>query len=154
MPTRPGIIIPAVPFASWADKGRALVVMGGLCLIISVRVKTTTPAWGGRNVDAVSTSSLASGFILTDEKDASRYTLTRDGQLVSVLDYRDDGQTIALTRAFTIPTFRGHGYAGTVVEGAVAEIEARGDRTVDAVCWYVSDWFTAHPEKASLLRRR
>jgi hypothetical protein len=28
MPTRPGIIIPVVPFASWADKGRALVVMG------------------------------------------------------------------------------------------------------------------------------
>jgi len=28
MPTQPGIIIPVVPFASWADKGRALVVMG------------------------------------------------------------------------------------------------------------------------------
>jgi hypothetical protein len=28
MPTRPGIIIPAVLFASWADKGLALVVMG------------------------------------------------------------------------------------------------------------------------------
>jgi hypothetical protein len=41
MPTRPGIIIPAVPFASWADKGHALVVMGGLCPIMSARVKTT-----------------------------------------------------------------------------------------------------------------
>jgi hypothetical protein len=30
MPTRPGIIIPALLFASWADKGRALVVMGGI----------------------------------------------------------------------------------------------------------------------------
>ena len=30
VPTRPGIIIPAVPFASWADKGLALVVMGGI----------------------------------------------------------------------------------------------------------------------------
>ncbi|GAB6856572.1 hypothetical protein JCM13591A_06770 [Microbacterium xylanilyticum] len=28
MPTQPGIIIPVVPFASWADMGRALVVMG------------------------------------------------------------------------------------------------------------------------------
>lgn len=102
----------------------------------------------------MTTSTLAAGFILTDEKDASRYTLTRDGQLVSVLDYRDDGHTIALTRAFTIPTFRGHGYAGTVVEGAVAEILERGDRTVDAVCWYVADWFTAHPEQAHLLRTR
>ncbi|WP_045254961.1 GNAT family N-acetyltransferase [Microbacterium foliorum] len=102
----------------------------------------------------MTTSTLASGFILTDEKDASRYTLTRDGQLVSVLDYRDDGHTIALTRAFTIPTFRGHGYAAVVVEGAVADIEQRADRKVDAVCWYVSDWFEAHPEHASLLRVR
>ncbi|KQZ23167.1 MULTISPECIES: GNAT family N-acetyltransferase [Microbacterium] len=102
----------------------------------------------------MTSSSLAAGFILTDEKDASRYSLTRDGQLVSVLDYRDDGHTIALTRAFTIPTFRGHGYAAVVVEGAVADIEQRGDRKVDAVCWYVSDWFEAHPEHASLLRVR
>jgi len=90
---------------------------------------------------------------LTDEKDASRYTLTDDGVLVSVLDYRDDGRTIALTRAFTIPTFRGNGYAAEVVAGAVADIEARGDRQVDAVCWYVADWFDMHPEHAGLLRR-
>ncbi|WP_067197377.1 GNAT family N-acetyltransferase [Microbacterium sp. XT11] len=102
----------------------------------------------------MSTSGTIDGFLVTDEKDASRYTLTRDGQLVSVLDYRDDGRTIALTRAFTIPTFRGHGYAGTVVAGAVADIERRGDRKVDPVCWYVAEWFAAHPEHASLLRRR
>jgi predicted GNAT family acetyltransferase len=154
MPTRPGIIIPAVLFASWADKGLALVVMGGLCRKKSARVKTAVGARVGRNVKKVTTSTLAAGFLLTDEKDASRYTLTRDGQLVSVLDYRDDGRTIALTRAFTIPTFRGHGYAGVVVEGAVADIEERGDRTVDAVCWYVADWFQTHPEHASLLRSR
>lgn len=92
--------------------------------------------------------------MLTDEKDAARYTLTRDGVLVSVLDYRDDGRTVALTRAFTIPTFRGHGYAAMAVEGAVAEIEAMGGRLVDPVCWYVAEWFDAHPEKQGLLRVR
>ena len=51
MPTRPGIIIPAVPFASWADKGRALVVMGGLCLIVTPRVKTEPLSEAGRNVE-------------------------------------------------------------------------------------------------------
>jgi len=98
--------------------------------------------------------SAIQGFTLTDEKDASRYTLVHDGQLVSVLDYRDDGRTIALVRAFTVPTFRGRGYAAKVVEGAVADLEARGDRKVDAVCWYVADWFDAHPGHASLLRTR
>ena len=90
----------------------------------------------------------------TDEKDASRYTLHRGDQLVSVLDYRDDGRTVAMTRAFTIPTFRGHGYAAMVVERAVADLEARGDREVLPVCWYVADWFAAHPERAGILHER
>jgi len=97
---------------------------------------------------------MVDGFIVTDEKDASRYTLTRDGVLVSALDYRDDGSTIALTRAFTIPTFRGHGYAAKVVAGAVADISSRGGRKVDPVCWYVAEWFEQNPGHAGLLRRR
>jgi predicted GNAT family acetyltransferase len=102
----------------------------------------------------VGTTAHSSRFALTREADASRYTLTRDGVLVSVLDYHDDGRTIALTRAFTIPTFRGSGYAARVVEGAVDDIARRGDRRIDAVCWYVADWFDAHPDRAHLLRVR
>lgn len=93
-------------------------------------------------------------FTFADEKDASRYTLHRGSDLVSVLDYRDDGRTIALTRAYTIPTFRGHGYAGEVVARAVAELEERGDRVVSPVCWYVADWFEAHPERSGILAAR
>lgn len=95
-----------------------------------------------------------SSLLFTNETDASRYTLHRGDDLVSVLDYRDDGQSVAMTRAYTIPTFRGHGYAGEVVERAVAELEAQGDRTVIPVCWYVSDWFAAHPERAGILQER
>lgn len=90
----------------------------------------------------------------TDEKDASRYTLHRGDDLVSVLDYRDDGRTVAMTRAYTVPTFRGHGYAGEVVERAVASLEREGDRRVIPVCWYVADWFAAHPERAGILQER
>lgn len=90
----------------------------------------------------------------TDEKDASRYTLHRGDDLVSVLDYRDDGRSVAMTRAFTIPTFRGHGYAGELVDRAVAELEARADREVVPVCWYVADWFAANPHRAGILQQR
>jgi predicted GNAT family acetyltransferase len=90
----------------------------------------------------------------TDETDASRYTLHRGDELVSVLDYRDDGRTIAMTRAYTIPTHRGHGYAGELVERAVAMLEQRGDREVIPVCWYVADWFGAHPDRAGILQAR
>ena len=89
-----------------------------------------------------------------DEKDASRCTLTRDGELVSVLDYRDDGTTVAMTRAYTIPMHRGRGYAARIVERAVAEIEKRGDRRISPVCWYVADWFADHPERAAILADR
>ena len=98
------------------------------------------------------TSSMIDGFLLTNETDAARYTLMRDGQLVSVLDYSDDGKTMALTRAFTIPTHRGHGHAARVVQGAVEDIAARGDRKVRPVCWYVAEWFEEHPEHAGLLK--
>jgi len=90
----------------------------------------------------------------THEPDASRYTLHRGNDLVSVLDYRDDGRTVAMTRAYTVPTFRGHGYAGELVDRAVAVLEGHGDRQVIPVCWYVADWFSDHPDRDGILQRR
>lgn len=88
------------------------------------------------------------------EPDASRYTLHSGTDLVCVLDYRDDGRSVAMTRAYTVPTFRGHGYAGEIVDRAVAELELQGDRSVIPVCWYVAEWFAAHPERAGILQQR
>ena len=88
------------------------------------------------------------------EPDASRYTLMKGSDLVSVLDYRDDGRTVALTRAYTVPTFRGHGFAGELVDRAVAELEQAGDRSVIPVCWYVADWFDANPSRSGILNQR
>ncbi|GAA4192283.1 hypothetical protein GCM10022219_12410 [Microbacterium oryzae] len=90
----------------------------------------------------------------THAPEANRYELRRGDDLVSVLDYRDNGQTVALTRAYTNPAHRGHGYAAIVTDRAVAEIEAQGDRRVLPVCWYVADWFAAHPERTAVLAAR
>lgn len=89
----------------------------------------------------------------TDAQDLSRYELRDAGELVSVLDYRVNGDTIALTRAFTHPAKRGNGYAAIVTERAVDAIEARGDRKVSPVCWYVAEWFDDKPERAGILAR-
>jgi len=99
-------------------------------------------------------SVLVTSLTFTHEPDASRYTLHRGDDLVSVLDYRDDGRTVAMTRAYTIPTFRGHGYAGELVDRAVAELESHADRQVIPVCWYVADWFSANPERDGILQHR
>lgn len=95
-----------------------------------------------------------SDLSFTHDAAGSRYELRRGDELVSVLDYRDNGSDVALTRAFTNPRHRGHGYAAIVTERAVDEIAERGDRTVSPVCWYVADWFRDHPERAGLLSGR
>ncbi|QCQ16937.1 GNAT family N-acetyltransferase [Microbacterium sp. RG1] len=93
-------------------------------------------------------------FRFEDQTDASRYALYLGDDLVSVLDYRDDGRSVSMTRAFTVPSFRGHGYAGEIVERAVSLLEQAGDRQVVPMCWYVADWFAAHPERAGILQQR
>jgi uncharacterized protein len=90
---------------------------------------------------------------LTFAKDGARprYTLHLGDDLVSTLDFQDDGSTVALTRAYTVPAVRGQGYAAEITDRAVAEIEARSDRRVDPVCPYVAEWFRQHPERAGVL---
>ena len=89
----------------------------------------------------------------SNETDANRYARRIDGELVGILDYRILGGAISLTRAFTVPTHRGKGYAAQLVEHAVNDIEASGDLRIVPMCWYVADWFEAHPERAGLLQR-
>ncbi|MGO1956203.1 GNAT family N-acetyltransferase [Microbacterium sp.] len=93
-------------------------------------------------------------MMFANDAAASRYELRRGDELLSVLDYRDNGTDVALVRAFTNPAHRGHGYAAVVTERAVEEIAARGDRTVSPVCWYVADWFRDHPDRQELLAAR
>ena len=99
-------------------------------------------------------SADAGDLRFSDEKEQSRFALYRGDDLVSIIDYRDDGRTVALVRVYTVPPFRGQGLVAVVVDRAVADIEARGDREVVPVCWYASDWFAAHAERAGVLHTR
>lgn len=76
-----------------------------------------------------------------------------DNDLVAVVDYAINGNSISFTRTFTSPPFRGNGYAGQVVEFAVNDVELSSTRNIVPMCWYVSDWFESHPERAGLLSR-
>lgn len=90
---------------------------------------------------------------LTHEADASRYTLVIDGQIAALADYRINGNSISFNHTFTQPHLRGKGYAAEVVEFAMNDVEANSTRRVVPMCWYVADWFEAHPERAGLLTR-
>ncbi|MGN6445267.1 GNAT family N-acetyltransferase [Amnibacterium sp.] len=77
--------------------------------------------------------------------------LGREGeQVVCSLDYTEHGGVVSMTRTFTNPPFRGHGYAARITAHAVDEAEAAG-LLVRPMCWYVAQWFDDHPEKSHLL---
>ena len=86
---------------------------------------------------------------LAHEPDAHRYTLRRDGAVVSVLEYRDQGASVVFHHTVTVPNQRGHGYAAQLVDFAVADVERSG-RQITPTCWYVAEWFDEHPERAGV----
>lgn len=91
--------------------------------------------------------------VIEDQPDASRYALLVDGELVSVLDYRIRGGQISFPRTFTLPQHRGHGWAEKLVGYAVDDVEHNSSRRIVPMCWYVGEWFEAHPERTGLLSR-
>ena len=88
---------------------------------------------------------------LAHEAEDSRYALYLGENLVSTLEYQDDGATVAFTATFTEPAFRGNGYAAELTDRAVAVLEERGDRSLRAVCPFVVDWFALHPDRGGIL---
>jgi predicted GNAT family acetyltransferase len=86
------------------------------------------------------------------EHDAARqrYLLRMDGQIASALDYTVNDGIVSMTRTFTNPPFRRRGLAAMLVERAVNDAAGQGKR-VAPMCWYVAEWFDAHPERTDLL---
>jgi predicted GNAT family acetyltransferase len=90
---------------------------------------------------------------LTHDREAHRYTLRIDNELVASADYVIAGSSISFNHTFTSPRLRGNGYAAEVVEFAMDDVESTSDRRVVPMCWYVAKWFDEHPERAGLLTR-
>ncbi|MFT4124441.1 MAG: GNAT family N-acetyltransferase [Microbacteriaceae bacterium] len=90
---------------------------------------------------------------LVHQPEHGRYALLEGGAVVSVLDYALREDAISFTHTFTNPRHRGRGLAAELVAFAVDDVEATSSRRVVPMCWYVAQWFEAHPERAQLLSR-
>lgn len=88
---------------------------------------------------------------IAHEPDAHRYTLREGGAIVSVLEYADQGRGVSFYHTVTVPNRRGEGHAAKLVEFAVDDVESRGAGPIRPSCWFVADWFDAHPERQHLL---
>ena len=91
---------------------------------------------------------------ITNDVDAKRYALRIDGQLASVLDYSILGQAISLTHTYTQPPYRRRGLGADLVAFAIDDIDANTTLRIVPMCWFASDWFESHPERAYLLADR
>ena len=91
--------------------------------------------------------------VFAHEPDAQRYTLTINGQLAAVADYRINGGSISFHHTFTQVHLRGRGYAAEVVEFAIDDVARNTSLRVVPMCWYVAEWFDEHAERRALLTR-
>lgn len=95
-------------------------------------------------MDAVTTS-------FEHDPEARQYRLVRDGDVVSLADYRplEDGATLVFHHTYTPPAQRGQGHAADLVGRALDDVRAAGRRVVPT-CWFVAEFIDLHPEYADL----
>ncbi len=82
--------------------------------------------------------------------DISRYEWVVDGQVIGIVDYRQDGDQLELHHTHTAPAHRGEGVAGKLVGAVLDDVRAHGQHVVPS-CWYVAEYIDAHPGYRDLL---
>jgi predicted GNAT family acetyltransferase len=79
-----------------------------------------------------------------------QYRLVRDGEVLSLADYRPlDDTTLVFHHTLTPPRHRGNGYAADLIGRALDDVRASG-RKVVPTCWFVEEFIGLHPEYADL----
>ena len=88
---------------------------------------------------------------VNDAPERHRYEVTLDGQVVGLLDYRrgPDG-AVHLTHAEVSPRVGGQGIGTQLVQGALDDLAAKGERIVP-VCSFVRAFVRDHPDYQSLV---
>lgn len=92
----------------------------------------------------------AIGPIVVDNRDASRYEVLLDGEVVGFADYVERGDRIELPHTVVDRSVRGRGIASVLVERVLDDVRSSG-RTVVPSCWYVAQFIDSHPGYADLV---
>lgn len=67
---------------------------------------------------------------MVDNAANARYELHRDGMMVGLATYRRQGDRVLIPHVETFPEHRGQGYAARLVDGALVQIRAAGEKVV------------------------
>jgi predicted GNAT family acetyltransferase len=79
-----------------------------------------------------------------------QYELVVDSEVVGVAEYRRSGDTLVFPHTQIKASFRGQGLGARLVQGALDDVRANGDRVVPR-CWYVAEFIDANPSYRDLL---
>ena len=99
--------------------------------------------------------------IVHDEAAGTYRLLDEEGAVLSHTDYRVAAAGPDATAAgaeavmvfhhtYTVPAWRGNGYAEEVVRAALDDVRRRSAQAA-ATCWFVDDFIRSHPEYADLV---
>ena len=83
--------------------------------------------------------------LIADAPDRERYEVVVDGELAGVLEYVVKRGRIALVHTEVRPEYAGRGLGSKLVRFALDDARRRGLRVI-AICPYVQDYLTRHPE--------
>ena len=87
---------------------------------------------------------------ITNNREASRYELLLDGELIGIADYQTEGDTIVFPHTEINQSKRGQGYGAILVRYALDDVRRSGGSVVPQ-CWYVADFIRDNPGYANLL---
>jgi predicted GNAT family acetyltransferase len=88
-------------------------------------------------------------FEVVDVTEASRFELRRDGTTVGLADYRRQGDRVLIPHVETFPEHRGQGYAARLMDGALHQIRAAGEKVVP-LCPFAASHIRDNPEHQDL----
>ena len=74
-----------------------------------------------------------------DNREASRYEILLDGEVVGFADYRVHDDVVIFPHTVITPEKRGQGLGEILVAGALEDVRTKGRRVV-ASCWFVAEF--------------
>ncbi len=86
---------------------------------------------------------------VTDNPESSRYELWVDDELISIADYRLDGDVLAVPHVETRPDRREMGNSDRLMHGMLTDLRARGLR-IRPICPHAAAYLRNHPDQADL----
>jgi predicted GNAT family acetyltransferase len=88
--------------------------------------------------------------VVTDAIERERYEAHQGGELVGVLEYAVKRGRLALIHTEVSPAHEGRGVGSSLVRFALDDARRRELRVI-AICPYVQDYLTRHPEDDDII---